>query len=335
MGSSRGFPAIDTLGPIFALALFLSFALVPVAAAEPPNSPPEVSSVVSSHQKLFPTQSAEIHCVAHDPDGDTLSFLWSTSGGVLEPRAESTRWTAPERAGTYSILAEVEDGRGGYDAGILVIEVVRNEPPVLESIVASPDLVLPGGKVQLSCSATDPKGHALGYEWSSTTGEAEGIGPSVTWTAPSAPGVYDVSVRVYDGLGGQASASAEVTVASPEPPTIQSLIVRPFAPEYTKEYDWGYRLLRGRLCECEIECVASAGEKDLTYEWTATLGTIEGQGAAVLFVPPNGNADVTVTVTVKDAFGFSASKDVHFKVFLREAFIEDRDEVPGGCNCGR
>jgi len=335
MGSSRRFPAIDTLGPAFAIALFLSFAFVPVTQAEPPNAPPEVDSIVSSHQKLFPSQSADIRCTAYDADADTLSFQWSASGGALEPRAESARWTAPERPGSYSILAEVEDGRGGYDAGILVIEVVRNEPPVLESIVASPDSVLPGAEVRVTCSATDPDGHALGYDWTSTGGQVAGIGPAVTWTAPSNPGSYEVSVKVYDGLGGDASASVDVTVASLEPPVIESLIVRPFAPQYTKEYAWGYRLLRGRLCECEIECVASASGKDLVYEWTTTLGTIEGQGAAVLFVPPNTTTDVTVTVTVKDAFGFSASEDVLFKVFLREEYIEDREEVPGGCNCPR
>ncbi len=334
MGSSRSHSAVDTLGPAFAIALFLSFAFVPVTQAEPPNAAPEVGSLTSSHQKLFPTQSADIRCAALDPDGDVLSYRWSTSGGVLEPRAENTRWTAPERPGSYSILAEVEDGRGGYDAGILVIEVVRNEPPVVDSMTAVPDSVLPGAEVRVTCTASDPDGHALGYDWSSTGGQTAGIGPAVTWTAPATPGLYEVSVSAYDGLGGDDSASVDVTVASPEPPVIESLIVRPFAPEYTKEYDWGYRLLRGRRCECEIECVASAGEKELIYEWSASLGTIEGQGSSVLFVPPNRTTEATVTVTVKDAFGFSASRDVLFKVFLREAFIEDREEVPGGCNCG-
>ena len=99
------------------------------------------------------------------------------------------------------------------------------------------------------------------------------------------PGVYEVSVA-YDGLGGDATGSALVTVASPEPPVIETLIVRRSFPAYTKTYSWGYRLLRGSRCECEIECVASAGDKELFYEWSATGGAIEGEGAAVLFVAP-------------------------------------------------
>ena len=307
---------------------------MPVTEPEPPNSPPEVDSVVSTLDVLFPTQSCDIRCAAHDVDGDALVVRWSTSGGTLEPLGEGARWTAPDRPGSYSVMAEVEDGNGGYDAGILVIEVARNEPPLLSSIAATPALVLPGSVVRLACSAVDPDGHALGYEWSSPDGDVSGVGPLVTWTAPSIPGVYEVSVRAYDGLGGDATGSALVTVASPEPPVIETLIVRPFLPAYTKTYSWGYRLLRGSRCECEIECVASAGDKELFYEWSATGGAIEGEGAAVLFVPPDRTTAVTVTVTVKDAFGHSAADDVLFKVFQREVYPPEGEEDPGACGCG-
>jgi len=334
MGSARRFLTVDVLGPAFAVVLFVSFAFVPVAKAQPPNSAPEIDSVVSTFDSLFPTQSCDLLCAARDVDGDPLTITWSASGGTLEPRAETARWTAPDRPGSYSIMAEVEDGNAGYDAGILVIRVTPNEPPVVAGISAEPALVLPGATVSVVCRATDPNGHALGYEWTSTGGEIAGIGPIITWTAPSTPGSYPVHVRAYDGLGGDATASALVTVVSPDPPVIESIIVLPSLPSYTKSYEWGYRLLRGKLCECEIECVAAAGDKELLYEWSATDGAIRGEGAVVLFVPPDRPGEATVTVTVRDAFGHSASEDILFKVFQREPFIVDRDEVPGGCNCG-
>ena len=335
MHFGRLFTTADTLGPAFAVFLFVSFVLVPVPDVEPPNSAPEVDSVVSTLNSLFPTQSCDIRCAARDADGDALTVTWSASGGTLEPRAEAARWTAPDRPGSYSVVAEVEDGNGGHDTGILVILVTPNAPPVVESISAEPALVLPGATVKVNSSATDPDGHALGYEWSSPDGTFAGIGPTVTWTAPSTPGSYPVNVRAYDGLGGDASASALVTVASPDPPVIEAIIVRPFVPEYTKAYDWGYRILRGKLCECEIECVASAGDKELFYEWSTTEGSIEGEGAAVLFVPPSKTTVVEVTVTVSDAFGHSAADHVIFRVFLREPYAFGEDEDPAGCGCGR
>ncbi len=335
MGHARLFSTADALGPAFAVALFVSFMFVPVSEAAPPNSAPEVDSIVSTFDSLFPTQSCDIRCAARDADGDALTVTWSASGGTIEPHAAAAQWTAPDRPGSYSIMAEVDDGNGGRDAGILVLQVTPNGPPVMESVTAEPALVLPGTTVKVNCIASDPNGHALGYQWSSPDGEFAGIGPVVTWTAPSSPGAYVVSVRAYDGLGGDATASALVTVASPDPPVIETLVVRPFVPEYTKAYDWGYRILRGRLCECEIECLASAAGKELFYEWSTTEGSIEGEGAAVLFVPPNKTTLVEVTVKVSDAFGHSAADHVIFKVFLREPYAVSEDEDPAGCGCGR
>ncbi len=335
MGSTRQFSAIDILGPTFAVALFVSFAFTPLAKAEPPNTAPEIGNLVSTPDSLFPTQSCDIVCTVDDVDGDELALRWSASGGTVAGAGAMVKWTAPERPGSYSIMVEVEDGKGGYDAGVMVVQVTPNAPPVLNRVVAEPALVLPGGVVRVTSDAADPDGHALGYEWSSTAGVLSGIGREVTWTAPAIPGDYDISVKVYDGLGGESSEQTAVTVAPPDPPVIDSLIVRFYQPAYSKVFRGVYRLLRGSLCECEIECIASAGSKTLTYEWQTTEGTIEGEGAAVLFTPPNQTTVVTVTVTVRDAFGLSASEDVDFNVFLREAYVLDDDEAPGGCGCGR
>jgi hypothetical protein len=156
----------------------------------------------------------------------------------------------------------------------------------------------------------------------------------VEWTAPLAPGIYMVTARVHDGHGGDVVSSDLVEVLSPTPPSIETMIVRPFVPEYSKEYDWGYRLLRGKMCECEIECVASAEGKELTYEWSCTDGSLEGSGPSVLFIPPQKRTDVYVTALVSDEFGHTASAEVMFKVLTREGYSEI-DEVPGGCQCGR
>ena len=331
MAPSRKFPLGDVVGVVFAIALFTAFLFVPVTKAEPENVAPAIDTLSSSHDQLYGAQSCDLYCSAHDDDEDALTFVWSSTDGKVTPSGTTAMWTAPRQHGSYAIMVEVHDGNGGYDTSGVIVTVARNQAPAINTLTCSPQLMLPGESSTVSCDASDPDGHALAYEWSSSSGTISGNGHTVTWTAPSAPGTYLVAVRVSDGLGGDSTRSALLSVAPATPPVIDELIVRPFLPEYTKEFPWGYRVLRGCLCECEIECVASAMGKELTYDWSCNEGSIEGSGPTVLFIPPKGRAEVHVTVTVSDSFGHSATGGLFFKVFNREPFADDTDE--GGCGC--
>lgn len=81
------------------------------------------------------------------------------------------------------------------------------DPPVISSLVASPDPVPPGGQTVLTCVASDPDGTIDTYEWSAPDGSFPGGGtveitthPTnfITWTAPAATGVYALSCKVTD-----------------------------------------------------------------------------------------------------------------------------------------
>jgi len=337
MASSRKFPLGDVAGVVFAIALFAVFFFVPLTKAEPENVAPAIDTLSSSQDQLYGSQSCELHCSAHDDDEDPLTFVWSSTDGEVTPSGATATWTAPRQQGSYAVMVEVEDGNGGYDMSCVIVTVARNQAPAIKTVTCSPSLMLPGELSTVSCDASDPDGHALAYEWSSSSGEVSGNGPTITWTASSAPGTYLVAVRVSDGLGGDSTHCVLLCVAPADPPVIDQLIVRPFLPEYTKEYPWGYRVLRGRLCECEIECVASAEGKEISYTWFCEQGTIEGSGPVVLFTPPNNptKCDVHVTATASDAFGHSTCGEVLFKVFNREEYQKEPDEIPGGCQCGR
>ena len=331
MAPSRKLPLGDVVGVVFAIALFTAFLFVPVTKAEPENVAPAIDALSSSHDQLYGAQSCDLYCSAHDDDEDALTFVWSSTDGKVTPSGTTATWTAPRQHGSYAIMVEVHDGNEGYDTSCVIVTVARNQAPAINTLTCSPQLMLPGESSTVSCDASDPDDHALAYEWSSSSGTISGNGHTVTWTAPSAPGTYLVAVRVSDGLGGDSTRSALLSVAPATPPVIDELIVRPFLPEYTKEFPWGYRVLRGCLCECEIECVASAMGKELTYDWSCNEGSIEGSGPTVLFIPPKGQAEVHVTVTVSDSFGHSATGELFFKVFNREPFSDDSDE--GGCGC--
>ena len=67
---------------------------------------------------------------ATDPDGDPLTYKWSTPQGALaSPNAQQSLWTAPKTPGRYPVTVAVADNRGGIGTGTLTteIEVVRPE----------------------------------------------------------------------------------------------------------------------------------------------------------------------------------------------------------------
>lgn len=89
---------------------------------------PDQSSVTMG-EAVKPTtiarwDTAEVQCNAEDPDGDELSFNWSTTGGKVHGEGDRIGWIAPGQAGNYTITVTVSDGRGGEAQGSVDFEVL-------------------------------------------------------------------------------------------------------------------------------------------------------------------------------------------------------------------
>jgi hypothetical protein len=63
-----------------------------------------------------------------------------------------------------------------------------------------------------------------------------------------------------------------------------------------------------------MTCVTSGTDSDLTYEWSADYGEIDGSGPSVLWVAPGHGARATVAVTVRDSFGNDRNASLVFRV---------------------
>ena len=335
MGTTHpGKPSADIAGVLFALALFLTFLVVPIGTAAPPPVPPVIDLVVASRATLFGTQSTEVFCVAHHEDNLPLTFRWSSTDGTLIPSGDSALWFAPEADGEYFIEVLVQDDAGGEATDGVTIIVRENQPPEVTAISAVPDTILPGESTVLWCDAADPEGQAISFEWMAPSGELSGIGDEVDWTAPARPGMHRVAVLVTDELGATSAATVEIEVACPEPPEISELLVWPAMPDYTTEdIRGGYRLLRGSLTQCEIECVAGVSEGPLFYDWSCTEGTIAGEGPIVLFTPPDATTEVDVTVKVRNVCDQWVEAVILFRVFQREEYPVETESMPGCLRC--
>ncbi|MBK8081418.1 MAG: PKD domain-containing protein [Saprospiraceae bacterium] len=87
-----------------------------------------------------------------------------------------------------------------------------NKIPVISAIQVNPASTAANGVVNITVLAVDPDGDQLTYSYVVTGGAINGIGPNVSWTAPSTPGAHSVTVTVSDGKGGTATGNGSLTV---------------------------------------------------------------------------------------------------------------------------
>jgi len=89
------------------------------------NHPPVIESLNAEPSPVRQGNTATITCVASDPDGDELSYLWSASRGNVSGEGSTVTWTSPNGCGSFTIGLTVEDGRGGEAIEELEIKVIK------------------------------------------------------------------------------------------------------------------------------------------------------------------------------------------------------------------
>jgi len=171
---------------------------------------------------------------------------------------------------------------------------VANHQPIITSLEAEADWTTPLDTLQVTCTASDPDGDELSYNWLASGGEINGEGTTVTWTAPDSAGSYNVTVTVTDGRGGEVTKQVTITARANSPPTINSLVA---------DADW--TTPSGSL---QVTCNALDPDGDeLSYEWSTTGGDISGAGAAVNWTAPEEFGTYNITVVVTDGHGMEST----------------------------
>ena len=193
----------------------LTLCIILGSSCTPFNNHPVISSLHAEKDSVALSGSSKVECVASDPDGDSLTYAWSATGGTFSGAGPVVTWTAPEILGTYTLTVDVTDGKAGEATMQLTIEVIVNHPPVIESLTAEPSSVVQGKTSTIKCVASDPDGDEVSYRWSAKRGNISGQGSTVTWTAPQACGSYVIKVAVTDDRGGEASNELEIGVRKP------------------------------------------------------------------------------------------------------------------------
>jgi hypothetical protein len=158
---------------------------------------------------------------AIDTHEHPVAIVWSGNGGVLSGTGAEVEIDANQvNPGVYSVMATVQDAMRVSANCVAHYRVVRHQANELTmSCRPEPQLVEPGSPVRLRAEAKDLLGQPLRYFWFSNGGEIKGEGADVVLnTSDLAPGVYTVTGRVEDGLGGASDCSLTVTIEPPPPP---------------------------------------------------------------------------------------------------------------------
>lgn len=207
------------------------------------NQPPVITSLTPEATILLPEAVTKITCVASDPDGDTLTYTWTASGGTISSIENIANWRAPDFTGEFVISVTVDDGEGATVSKSCTLTVTTNQRPVVSSIIAEPATLEQGETSTIVCLASDPDGDPLTYTWEATGGTVTGAGNTVTWEAPSVGGEFVISVSIDDGKGGITESSCRIVVQIPE----VTVILTPLPDESGSIYYDGYIITSFRI----------------------------------------------------------------------------------------
>jgi hypothetical protein len=181
------------------------------------NDTPTVSDVQATPGYLSPGGSTTLTVAASDPQGDLLSYAWSsTCPGAFSDSsaAPNFKLDATATSASCGISVVVSDNHGASSEGTVIVPVgspAFDVGPAIDTTEQSAPSADLGESVTLSASATDPEGNPLTFAWSATGGslgtQTDTAGTSrVVWTAPQTwAASWTITVVVTDRAGNSAS----------------------------------------------------------------------------------------------------------------------------------
>ena len=139
-----------------------------------PNEPPVIESLIADPIRLLPDQQSSLACQASDPNGDAVTYEWTTDSGLVAPGSGPTTTFTPSGPGIATVTCRVTDTSGGFatDSIGLNVSSAQAEKALTSGLVAPSRLTVDdsgdlfvvdnrrGGLVALSL-ATDEEIYSL------------------------------------------------------------------------------------------------------------------------------------------------------------------------------
>lgn len=223
-----------------------------------------------------------------DMGKDLVSALHRSSESRDKPYNELISDTYNERYG-YGIIDAYQAVREA------VTHSSTNHRPLILSFSVKPNETTVGSECRVEVKATDEDEDPFTYLLTADEGTITGEGPVWTWRAPIEPGTYYLDVEVTDPEGGSDTAKTRVKVEEGEPNS---------PPSITSFTAINTKIRIDETTKLRVVAIDQEGD-DLTFEYEASMGTIEGDSDQVTYRAPSETGTAKITVTVTDPFGGS------------------------------
>jgi uncharacterized repeat protein (TIGR01451 family) len=157
---------------------------------------------------------------SYDPDGDALTYSWDFGDGSTATGPSPIHW-GYDTLYFHTVTLTVSDGYLESAPSMTGVTVAENHPPVADA--NGPYSSLPGTPIAFDGTGSyDPDGIIRGYFWNFGDGTYSGAG-SQPIHSYDAPGVYNVTLTVYDGL----IADCDYTTVDVLPMVLTSIAISP------------------------------------------------------------------------------------------------------------
>ena len=212
-----------------------------------PNQPPTVSIAASSATvQLAPqcppdtdpattcpaptSEQVQLTTTATDPDGDTLLYTYSTTGGRITGEGPNVTWDlAGVQPGSYTATVEVDDGCGCVAFSTTTVTVNRCTEcvprcPTAVTVTCPTEVVQEGTPVTFTANVAGGPGTVTPtYTWTVSAGRITS-GEGTNTITVDTTGLGGQSITATVDVGGFAAtcphtASCTTTIGRPTPPT--------------------------------------------------------------------------------------------------------------------
>jgi hypothetical protein len=244
---------------------------------------------------------------ATDPDGDTLTYNWSCTGGnISNKNSLNPNYTAPNISSTqtYTCTLRASDNKGGTGSDSLSITVrptitTKNTAPTVA--VVKDREINPNQSLQLFAIAYDADGDTLSYNWSCNSGSLSDDTNYITTFTPysgSTITTYTCTVKVSDS---KTSTSATVRITVRTTNTVTTNYNPTVEAGNNKELNSGQSII--------INATASDPNGSyLSYNWTCSAGTLSNSNIlnptyTASYANSSYQTTATCTLTVRNEKG--------------------------------
>jgi hypothetical protein len=294
------------------------------------NAAPVITSLSAAPSTVEPAGTVVLNASASDANaGDTLTYAWSApSGSFAQPGSLSTTWTAPAAAALVPLTLTVTDSKGinarvtfnvnvTSGKGDAVVNTSLNTWPQVSNISASATALEVNESTTVSTTASDNDGDTLAYSWTASCAGTwtNANSPTAQFTATALPGSStcnncNLTVTVIDSrggqpIGGQTTGTLSICVG----PRRTAL----FPPDITETFQSAASTSAGGTVTFRVRAVDPQGSA-MSFSWAPSTGTTgtpttSASSSEVVWTAPScAQTGVTVTATVTNAHGLSASQ---------------------------